>query len=141
MSARWKATDINDTGGVISVQSLRVKKINSYIVFIEEGLKRAGISFTKEFRFHVKRKWRFDFVIGGTEAEINHQKIAIEFNGGMFMLGKGAHNKMGALRDMEKLNYAQLAGFRVLQYHSKDLNGKDCIGVHGIVQHVRQLMR
>ena len=60
----------------------------------------------KEFRFHELRKWRFDFCWPT-------QKIAVEIQGGIWK--NGGHNRaLGYLRDCEKLNEAQLLGYRVL---------------------------
>ena len=62
-----------------------------------------------EFEFHNKRKWRFD-------AAYPDVKIAIEFEGGVYRKGGGAHQHAKRfLGDMDKYNEAALAGWRVLR--------------------------
>ena len=63
---------------------------------------------TPQFKFHDKRKWRFDFAF---EA----QRIAVELQGGGFV--RGAHNRgPQQAKDFEKINAAARFGWRVLQY-------------------------
>lgn len=75
----------------------------------------------REFRFHPTRKWRFDFC--WPEA-----KIAVEVEGGVFMRGKGGHTSItGITRDMDKINLAQLLGWRVLRFHAKHIDDDEAI--------------
>jgi very-short-patch-repair endonuclease len=61
-----------------------------------------------EFRFHPERRWRFDWAFP-------ERKIAVEIDGGVWIAGR--HNRgSGYLADMEKLNAAAEAGWRVLRY-------------------------
>jgi hypothetical protein len=61
-----------------------------------------------EYRFHPKRKWRFDFAWPAS-------RIAVEINGGVWVQGR--HNRgKGYLADLEKMNAAQAAGWRVGQF-------------------------
>lgn len=61
-----------------------------------------------EFRFHPTRKWRFDFAYPA-------HKVAIEINGGVWK--RGRHNRgTGYIKDLEKLNAAQILGWIVLQF-------------------------
>jgi hypothetical protein len=60
-----------------------------------------------EVRFHPTRRWRFDYVFPG--------KIVVEVNGGIWSKVSG-HQRTGHLRDMEKMNAAQLYGYLVLQF-------------------------
>ena len=60
-----------------------------------------------EYRFHPTRKWRFDYAW----LEI---QLAIERQGGVWTRGKHARGA-GMLKDHEKLNAAQMMGWRVLQ--------------------------
>lgn len=60
-----------------------------------------------EYRFHDTRKWRFDFAWPLF-------KVAVEVNGGAFVQGRHTRG-IGAVKDWEKLNTAQLAGWTVLQ--------------------------
>lgn len=61
----------------------------------------------KEFRFHPKRMWRFDYAIPA-------HKIALEVEGGVWTGGRHTSPK-GFLGDMEKYNTATLMGWRVFR--------------------------
>lgn len=82
--------------------------------------KPAGVPMPeRQFLFHAVRRWRFDFAW----PEI---KLAIEIHGGNFSFG--GHNR-GAqqAKDYEKGNEAILAGWRVLQFGTKQMgNPLDC---------------
>lgn len=88
---------------------------------IEMMLKLFGKPYETEFKFHPKRKWRFDFCIP-------ELKIAIEYEG--LMSEKSRHTTItGFTNDSEKYNAAQILGWRVLRYTalnykslSEDLN-------------------
>jgi len=69
-------------------------------------LTQAGIAFERQVKFHVARRWRFDFVLTAT-------RFAIEVQGGLWT--GGAHVRPAALvKEYEKLNEAALAGWNVL---------------------------
>lgn len=62
----------------------------------------------REYRFHPTRKWRFDFA--WPEA-----RVAAEVNGGTWVNGR--HNRASSIAsDYEKVNAAQLLGWRVYQF-------------------------
>lgn len=65
------------------------------------------VSVEREFKFHPKRKWRFDYAIP-------EYKIAIEVEGGVWTGGRHTRS-MGFLRDMEKYNAASVLGWRLLR--------------------------
>jgi hypothetical protein len=63
-----------------------------------------------EFKFSTKRKWRFDVLF---QSRAGSPDVAIEIQGGLFT--KGRHNQGAALiKEYEKINEAQLAGYVVL---------------------------
>lgn len=67
-----------------------------------------GLSFNSEYKFHPKRKWRFDFAIP-------EYKIAIEIEGGIWLIGR--HNRpISMIKDFEKYNEAAKLGWRILKY-------------------------
>ena len=75
----------------------------------------AGIKLPeREFRFHPKRLWRFDFAYPGI-------MVAVEAEGGIFVSGR--HNRpMGMGKDCEKYNAAALLGWKVLRYTKLNLD-------------------
>ncbi len=68
--------------------------------------------FQKEYKFHPKRKWRFDFADPAN-------KVAVEIDGGVFAGGR--HTRGAGFRaDCEKINAAAVLGWRVLRYVDKN---------------------
>jgi very-short-patch-repair endonuclease len=68
--------------------------------------------------FHPTRRWRFDF------AWID-RKIAVEIQGGIFMKGGGAHNRGAFMElDYDKINAAQVLGWKVFQFGPSQCRGK-----------------
>lgn len=61
-----------------------------------------------EYRFHEKRRWRFDFAIPS-------KKIAVEIEGGVWTNGRHTRGR-GYVGDMEKYNSAALLGWRILRF-------------------------
>jgi len=94
-------------------------KINRYAKF-EEALKYYARNHPEwgevktEFRFHPIRKWRADVALPKS-------KLLIEINGGFFCGGRHGRG-MGAVKDMEKLNAAQIMGYDVLQFTPQQVN-------------------
>lgn len=62
----------------------------------------------RELMFHPHRKWRFDFAWP-------RQKLAVEVNGAIYAAGRHSRGS-GLESDYEKLNQAQIDGWRVLQF-------------------------
>jgi hypothetical protein len=61
----------------------------------------------REFRFHEKRQWRFDYCWQA-------QLLALEVEGGVWKYGR--HNRpTGFIRDMKKYNEAAAKGYRVIR--------------------------
>lgn len=78
---------------------------------------RFGIVTLREFKFHHKRRWRFDFAIP-------ELKIAIEKEGGLWVGGR--HNRAaGFIADMEKYNTAASMGWIVLRATPQNINSDD----------------
>ena len=73
-------------------------------------LKEADIPFAREHKFHMERKWQFDFVLLPLT-----RKIAIEVEGGVFNQGRHTRGK-GFENDLMKYNAAVMDGWRVLRY-------------------------
>lgn len=63
---------------------------------------------TAEYRFHPRRRWRFDF------AWID-RRLALEVNGGAWLPAGGRHTRGSGFRgDCEKFSEAAILGWRVL---------------------------
>ena len=72
-----------------------------------------------EFRFDVKRQWRFDYAWP-------ESKLALEVDGGIWI--KGRHTRgAGWLKDTEKLNSAATQGWRCLRCTPQQLASDDMI--------------
>jgi very-short-patch-repair endonuclease len=65
----------------------------------------------REYKFHPKRKWRFDMCWPAA-------KLAVEVQGGIHMKRGGHNTAAGITRDCEKGNEAQLLGWRLLHVTS-----------------------
>ncbi|HGW5129458.1 TPA: DUF559 domain-containing protein [Acinetobacter baumannii] len=76
-------------------------------------LRACKISFEQEYKFHLKRKWRADFLITGT-------KILVEVEGGIWSGGRHTRGK-GYIGDMEKYNEAAMMGFTVLRFSTEQV--------------------
>lgn len=66
------------------------------------------IEMVREFIFHPKRKWRFDFALP-------EQRIAIECEGGLWTGGRHTRGS-GAIGDMQKYNEAARLGWKVFRF-------------------------
>lgn len=76
-------------------------------IFVRTIKEVLGVDMVREYKFHEKRKWRFDYAI------IEH-KIAVEVEGGVWEYGR--HNRAsGFLKDMEKYNEAAALGWKVIR--------------------------
>ena len=67
-----------------------------------------GEEVVSEYKFHPKRKWKFDLAIPG-------KKIAVEIEGGVYTGGRHTRGR-GYVNDMEKYNNAVLLGWRLLRF-------------------------
>jgi len=76
---------------------------------LEQHIMLSGLpSPAREFRFHHRRRWRFDFAWP-------LYKVAVEVDGGIYSRGRHVRGT-GFERDAEKRNAAVLAGWRVLHF-------------------------
>jgi hypothetical protein len=68
-----------------------------------------------EYRFHPRRKWRFDWAFPD-------QKIALEVQGGAYLIAGGRHTRgSGFETDAEKFSEAAILGWRILHVLPKHL--------------------
>lgn len=68
---------------------------------------------TPEYRFHPKRKWRFDY------AWLSY-RVAVEIEGGIWTGGRHTRG-LGFMKDMEKYNAAAALGWRIFRFTPKEL--------------------
>jgi len=84
------------------------------LIFPQLCKKILGINCIPEYRFHKKRKWRFDFAIP-------ELKIAIEIDGGVWTQGR--HNRgSGYVKDLQKFNAAAAMGWLILKFTPDQLD-------------------
>lgn len=82
-------------------------------------MKAEGFTPDAEYKFHDKRKWRFDFAFP-------HYKLAIEVEGGVWSNGRHTRGS-GFVKDMEKYNAATELGWRILRYTPANLYNAETI--------------
>lgn len=89
-----------------------------------------GINYVTEYRFHSKRRWRFDIAI--IERKIAFEYDGLRFNRGK-LVGHGSIKQMQS--DREKSNAALLLGWSVYRFmpqHFRSLKSGDLPGSHVI---------
>lgn len=87
---------------------------------LEEFCKEQGLPLFAEQRFHVERKWRFDFLIPS-------RPVAIEYEGIFSRDARrnGHQNQTHYTKDTDKYRAAAMQGIMVLRYTAK--NYQQCI--------------
>lgn len=71
------------------------------------------IALEQEHKFCPERGWRFDFAFPAI-------RIAVEYEGGIFMQRSGHNSHTGIQRDIDKYNRAQALGWKVIRCTAKD---------------------
>lgn len=84
-----------------------------YVGMISGALNILGIDHEREYRFLEDRRFKFDIAIP-------KQKIAIEFEGGIYTNGRHTRGK-GYANDCKKYNLATMHGWKLLRYTSADV--------------------
>lgn len=87
-----------------------------FIAYIRHELK---IELVKEFRFHPKRLWRFDYAFP-------ELKIAVEVEGGVWNNGRHTRGS-GFVKDMDKYNAAAVLGWTLIRVTPKNLVKKSTV--------------
>lgn len=75
----------------------------------------------KEYRFHPKRMWRFDYALP-------EYKIALEVEGGVWTQGRHTRPQ-GFLGDVDKYNTATLMGWRLFRTTPEQLYTQKTLGM------------
>lgn len=73
----------------------------------------------REFKFHPKRRWRFDFAWP-------EKKVALETEGGVWSGGRHT-SAVGFILDCEKYNAAALGGWKVLRVVNTHVKSGDAL--------------
>lgn len=82
-----------------------------------------GLDVRLEHRFHAKRKWRLDLAIPSL-------MIAVEIEGGMYVRGGGAHQRVGRFKsDMEKYNAATELGWKLFRIGWEHVLNKEALAL------------
>ena len=89
-------------------KSTKIRTEAPEVLEMETWLKYSNIEYIKEYKFHPKRKWRADIAIPS-------KMVLIEWDG--IMSEKSRHTSVtGFSEDCNKMNAAQLLGWKVLRY-------------------------
>lgn len=84
-------------------------------------LQAAGISFVRQFYYARPRKLRADFAFPDA-------RLLAEVNGGIFTKTKNAHGSItGILADIDRLNMATLAGWRMLRFTPQSVRSGEAL--------------
>lgn len=84
---------------------------------IELGLESRGLDgFSRQYRFHVERLWRFDFAYVEQKVAVEYEGLVMRRVNGQWQTG-GRHATITGMReDMAKYNAATILGWRVLRF-------------------------
>ena len=94
--------------------------MNESNILLEIHMKELGIEFMPEYKFHPKRKWRFDYAIFPVQ---RNGKTAVEIEGAVWTQGRHTRGS-GYIKDLEKYREAAVMGWRVLRFSTDEvLNG------------------
>lgn len=75
----------------------------------------------REFKFHLVRKWRFDFAYPA-------HMLAIEVEGGVWSGGRHTRGK-GFTEDCAKYNHATLLGWRILRFTPDTISAGEALEI------------
>jgi hypothetical protein len=95
------------------------KPINEANLVLEQHLRELGFDrFVREYKFHPKRKWRFDYLLEPDTDEFGD--VAIEIEGGIWTQGRHTRGA-GFQADMEKYREAAAMTFKVFRFSVKEV--------------------
>jgi len=90
---------------------------------LEFQLKSVKITgFTREYKFHPKRRWRLDF------AWVD-KKIGVEVEGGIWLPRSGHNTGVGISRDVEKGNSLTLLGWKLIRVTGKMIKNGEALNL------------
>ena len=93
-------------------------------VLLEQHMQELGLVFEREYKFHPKRKWRFDYFIYAKFGMVGRGcGPAVEIEGGIYSRGRHVRGK-GYENDLEKYREAAALGYKVYRFSTQEvLNG------------------
>jgi very-short-patch-repair endonuclease len=86
---------------------------------MQQMLDAYQVPYVREFRFAPPRRWRADFAL-------LEPRILIEVQGGHWISGRHNH-AISYEAELERINAAQIAGYRVLQYTTRQVVSGEAI--------------
>ena len=90
---------------------------------LEFQLKSAKITgFTREYKFHSNRRWRFDFAW----VDLN---IGVDVEGGIWLPRSGHNTGVGISRDVEKGNALTLLGWKLIRVTGKMIKSGEALNI------------
>ena len=90
-------------------------------ILLEIHMKELGLGFIPEFKFHLLRKWRFDYIVQPLPNA--GELVAVEIEGAVWTLGRHTRGS-GYTKDLEKYREAAALGWRVYRFSTQEvLNG------------------
>jgi len=92
---------------------------NEASILLAKHLEELGHPFQREYRFHPRRKWRFDFILQDRQT-FEHYYTAIEIEGGLYSRGRHVRGK-GYQADLDKYNAAAADGWFVFRFSTQDV--------------------
>jgi len=104
-------------------------KLTDVDLLMRKHLEEFHLDYVPEYRFCVNRRWRFDWAILGIrrQGELRGKsvKLGIEINGSVWTQGRHTRGA-GYIKDMEKRNFASIAGWGMLEFTPQQiLRGDD----------------
>lgn len=106
-----KPTELNKQLRKADKEATETLEDKFYALWRELG----GVELEAQHVFHPERKWRFDFSIETEAHKDEWVRVAFEIQGGIYAEKSGHRSFEGVQRDYEKLNAAQMLGWKVFQ--------------------------
>ena len=104
------------------VREEKLKQPSEAEILFREHMREMDVFLTKEYRFHLERKWRFDFAAILNDGKIS--RLAFEIEGGTWIGGRHTSGK-GFQNDCDKYNSATAMGWTVFRFTTADvMSGK-----------------
>ena len=92
-----------------------------YKAELESQMRHEGLNtYEREFKFNESRGWRFDYCFV-------QEKVAVEYEGGIFEKQGGHKSVSGIMRDIEKYNEAALEGYTVIRVTAQSVASRSAI--------------